>query len=122
MLEFENIRFKTLITLIMDTGLRREEALALKYSDINKLRGTINIARAFVKSRLDNRFIIKPNRRKKSEREIVSTAYALELIGRWRRFKEACGFVVNDEDYIFTSWDSMELINLEIFVRNSENL
>lgn len=114
-LEFENIRFRTLITLIMDTGLRREEALAIKYSDINKLRGTIKIERAFVKSKIDGKFIIKPVKRKKSEREIIVTQYALDLIDKYRKFKEACGFIVNDDDFVFTAWDSLDLIDPELY-------
>lgn len=110
-IEFENIRFRTVITVIMDTGLRREEALALKFSDINKFRETITINRAFVKSKIDNRYIIKKVKRKKSEREIVCPAYTLDMIDKYRKFKEACGFIVTDDDYIFTAWDSMELVD-----------
>ena len=110
-IEFENIRFRTVVTLIMDTGLRREEALALKFSDINKFRETITIERAFVKSKIDNRYIIKKVKREKSEREIVCPAYTLNLINKYRMFKEACGFKVIDDDYIFTAWDSMELVD-----------
>lgn len=110
-LEFENIRFRTLITFMMDMGCRREEALAIKFSDINKFRETISINRAFVKSKIDGRYIIKPVKRKKSEREIICTSYVLELIDKYRKFKEACGFIVKDDDYVFTAWDSMELID-----------
>ena len=110
-IEFENIRFRTVVTLIMDTGLRREEALALKFSDINKFRETITIERAFVKSKIDNRYIIKKVKREKSEREIVCPAYTLNLINKYRMFKEACGFKVIDDDYIFTAWDSLELVD-----------
>ena len=99
-LEFENIRFKTLITFMMDMGTRREEALAIKWSDINWYRGTISIERAFVKSKIDNRYIIKPVKRKKSEREIICTSYVLELLKNYKTFKEACGFVINDDDFI----------------------
>ena len=56
-LEFENIRFRTIIIFMMDIGCHREEALAIKFSDINKFRETISIKRAFVKSRIDNRYI-----------------------------------------------------------------
>ena len=57
-LEFENIRFKTLITFMMDMGCRREEALAIKWSDLNWFRGTVSIERAFVKSKIDNKYIL----------------------------------------------------------------
>lgn len=120
-LELENIRFRTLITFMMDMGCRREEALAIKFSDINKFRETISIERAFVKSKIDNRYIIKPVKRKKSEREIVCTSYVLELIDNYRKFKEACGFVVNDDDFVFTAWDSMEIVDPDRYTREFKN-
>ncbi len=110
-IDFENIRLRTLITLILDSGFRREEALAIKYSDINNLRQTISVDRAFVKSKIDNRYIIKAVKRKKSEREIICTNYSLELIEKYRQFKIACGFKVNDNDFVFTGWDSMDIID-----------
>jgi len=116
-LEFENIRFRTLITFMMDMGCRREEALAIKYGDINIFRKTINIERAFVKSTLDNRYIIKPVKRKKSEREIICTSYVLQLIDNYKKFKEACGFVVNNDDFVFTAWDSMEIVDPDRYSR-----
>lgn len=116
-LEFENIRFKTLITFMMDMGCRREEALAIKYSDFNKFRETISIERAFVKSKIDNRYIIKPVKRKKSEREIVCTSYVLELISNYRKFKNACGFIVKDDDFVFTAWDSIEIIDPDRYTK-----
>lgn len=109
-LEFENIRFKTLITFMMDMGCRREEALAIKWEDINWFRNTVRIERAFVKSKVDNRDIIKPVKRKKSEREIICTHYVLELLNNYRKFKEACGFVINGNDFVFTAWDSLDII------------
>ena len=110
-IELENIRFRTLIVLMMDSGIRREEALAIKFSDINKIRKTLTISRAYIKSRLDGREIIKPTKTKSSEREIVLTNHALDLVEKYRQFKEACGFVLNEDDYVFTAWDSLELIN-----------
>ena len=116
-LEFENIRFRTLITFMMDMGCRREEALAIKFGDINEFRKTISINRAFVKSKLDYRYIIKSVKRKKSEREIICTSYVLELINKYKKFKEACGFIVSNDDFVFTSWDSMEIIDPDRYSR-----
>ncbi len=109
--ENENIRFRTLIILMLDSGVRREEALAIKFSDINKIRKTLTISRAFIKSKLDGRDIIKPTKTKASEREIVLTSHCLDLLEKYRKFKEACGFVVTDNDYVFTAWDSLDLID-----------
>ena len=116
-LEFKNIRFKTLITFMMDMGCRREEALAIKWKDINWFRKTVSIERAFVKSRMDHKYIIKPVKRKKSEREIICTSYVLELLTNYKKFKEACGFVVTDDDFVFTAWDSMDIVDPDRYTR-----
>ena len=52
-IESENIRFRTLIVLLLDSGVRREEALAIKFGDINRVRRTLTISRSFINSRLD---------------------------------------------------------------------
>lgn len=110
-IEHENIRFRTLIILMLDCGLRKEEALAIKYKDINKLRKTIRISRAYVKSRLGSNSYIKDTKTKASIREIIISNHALELIERYKEFKISCGFVVTDDDFVFTAWDSMDLID-----------
>ena len=109
--EFENIRFRTLVTLILDNGLRREEALGLKFKDLNSIHETIYIKRAVVKSKLDNRYIVKQVKTKKSERLIIITAHTIELINKLRDFKVACGFIVKDDDFVFTGWESLDLVD-----------
>lgn len=110
-IEHENIRFRTLIVLMMDNGLRREEALGIKFKDINKLRETITISRAYVKSRLGNENYIKETKTKSSNREIILSSHTIDLIDKYKLFKESCGFIVNENDYVFTAWDSMDLID-----------
>ena len=109
--ELENIRFRTLIILMLDSGLRKEEALAIKFSDINKIRKTLTITRAYIKSKVDGREIVKNTKTTASIREIVLTSHCLDLIEKYRQFKNSCGFIVNDDDYVFTAWDSMDLID-----------
>ncbi len=107
--EFENIRFRTLIVLLLDSGIRREEALALKFENINKNRNTASIKSAVIK--LKGKLIVKSTKTKASEREIILTNNSIDLINKYRQFKTACGFVVKDDDFIFTAWDSMDLID-----------
>ena len=38
-------------------------------------------------------------------------------INKYRQFKKTCEFVVQDDDYVFTAWDSMELIDLDRYSR-----
>ncbi len=110
-IEHENIRFRTLIVLMLDSGLRREEALGIKYGDINKMRKTLSISRAFIQSQLDGKRIVKNTKTKSSEREIALTNHCFDLLEKYKEFKRACGFIVTDNDYVFTAWDSMELID-----------
>jgi len=110
-LKAENIRFHTLITLIMDTGMRREEALALRYSDINFNTRILSISRALVKSRLTGKYIIKSVKTESSNRNMYLTAYALELVQNYRDFKEKTGMIVSDDDYIFTRWEENEFLD-----------
>ncbi|MCI9585761.1 MAG: site-specific integrase [Bacilli bacterium] len=110
-LKAENIRFHTLITLIMDTGMRREEALALRYSDINFNTRILSISRALVKSRLTGKYIVKSVKTESSNRNMYLTAYALELVQNYRNFKEKSGMVVLDDDYIFTRWEENEFLD-----------
>ncbi|MFV0250134.1 MAG: hypothetical protein ACK5HP_03780 [Bacilli bacterium] len=111
---FESIRFQTAVTIIIDSGRRREEVLALRYCDINILSGLVTVENAFVKSKLTYNHIIKKVKTKASERRFYITNHALELVKNLRTFKESCGIVVHDDDYIFTAWDSNDLIAPEI--------
>lgn len=110
-LERKNIRFKSLINLVLETGLRIEELTGIKWGDINRLRGTIKISRALRKSSLTGELIIKDVKTNSSEREITFSQYTLMLLDNYRAFKEACGIIVTNDDFIFTTWDSNELID-----------
>lgn len=110
-IEKKNIRFRTLINLFLETGLRVEEITAIKYCDINRLRNTIKIVRALVKSRLTGELIIKDLKTDASEREITISQHTLDLIDSYRNFKEQCGMLVSNDDFIFTSWEDNELIS-----------
>ena len=107
----KNIRFKLLVNLFLETGLRIEEILAIKYSDINRNRCTLKIVRALIKSRLTNELIIKDLKTDCSEREISISEYTLTLVDQYRYFKEQCGVLVSNDDFIFTSWLDQELIS-----------
>ncbi len=110
-LDKKNIRFKTLINLYLETGLRMEEILALKFVDINRLRGTIKIIRAVIKSAVTNEFIVKDLKTRSSEREISISSYTLKLIDNYQEFKEAGGMLISEDDFIFTAWDDNTLIS-----------
>ncbi len=109
-LDNENIRFKALINLFLETGLRIEEITALKWCDLNKFRQTIFIHRALIKSKLTGKLIIKDVKTDGSERELCISEFAFDLLYKLRKFKENCGQVVSNDDFIFSAWESNELI------------
>ena len=49
--------------------------------------------------------------------EIALTNHCLNLIEKYKEFKEACGFVVTENDFVFTAWDSLELVNPDRFTK-----
>ena len=110
--EKKNIRFKTLVNLVLETGMRIEELTAIKYSDINRRRNTIRIIRSVIKSRLTGELIVKDTLKNEfSIREITISDYSLSLIDNYRMFKEHLGINVTIDDFVFTSWEENELID-----------
>ena len=110
-LEKENIRMRAFINLFLETGLRIEEITAIKFSDLNHIRNTLQIQRALVKSKLTGDLIIKDVKTEGSEREINISKYTFSLLDNLRKFKENAGFIINNDDYVFTSWNENELIS-----------
>lgn len=109
-LENTNIRFRCLVNLGLETGLRVEEISAIKWSDINRMRITLKIVRALVKSRITKELIIKDVKTTDSEREICISQHTLELLDNYRKFKWQCGFLVSNDDFVFTALDSNDLV------------
>lgn len=110
--EKKNIRFKTLVNLVLETGMRIEELTAIKYSDINRRRNTISIIRSVTKSRLTGELIVEEILKTDSSvREITISDYTLGLIDNYKMFKEHLGIKVTIDDFVFTSWEDNELID-----------
>lgn len=109
-LKKENIRFKALINLFLETGLRIEEITAIKWSDLNKFRLTLSIKRALIKSKITGNLIIKDVKTDGSEREISISEYTFNILLKLKKFKEQCGQMIITDDFIFSSWDSSVLI------------
>ena len=116
-LDNKSIRFKAFINLFLETGLRIEEITALKWSDLNKFRLTISIKRALIKSRITNNLIIKDVKTDGSEREIGISETAFDYLLKLRKFKECCGQIITNDDYIFSSWESNEMIGPDKYTK-----
>ena len=107
-LDKEAIQYKTLITLLVYTGMRRGEILGLKCSDIDFNTQTINIQRAVLY--LPNKGIFEDSTKTSSSQRIIKVAdTALQLLKEYKKGQNIqrlqCGDQWHNLNYIFTSWN-----------------
>lgn len=81
----------TLVWLVMVTGLRRAELLALRWSDVDLKGGTIFIRRNHV--RVTGRSIEKDTKTHRARRLSVDVATVEILAEQWHRYEERCRVV-----------------------------
>jgi len=111
-----NIRLRTAIFLIMDTGCRREEIIGLKWKDIDFDNNTIDINKAVV-STTSNAPLTKERIREKgvktkhSLRNIGVPQVSMDMLKQYKKFKKDSGLKVRDDDYVFTNWDSNQVLD-----------
>lgn len=124
--KYANIRLKTQINFIADVGCRREEILGVKWSNVDFVTGEVYYDEA-VTSMIRRPFVdeygsvslqekyggtrLKRLKSKYSYRTNILTPYTLELLKHYKQFKEALGLSVDDDSYIFTRWDSNEILS-----------
>ena len=106
-----NIRLKTAMFLVMDTGCRREEIIGLKWEDIDFENKKIDINKAVVnitnKTNMSNKRVVEKGvKSKHSNRKIGIPSVCIDLLKQYRNFKKDSGLKVKDSDYVFTNWDS----------------
>ncbi len=111
LLQTANIRLKTAIFLIMDTGCRREEVIGLKWEDVDFEKNIIDINKAVVSTGKKTPISIggareKGVKSKHSNRRIGIPSVCADLLKQYRNFKNDSGLRVKDSDYIFTNWNS----------------
>lgn len=111
LLQTANIRLKTAIFLIMDTGCRREEIIGLKWEDVDFENNKIDINKAVVSTGKKTPISVSGAREKgvkskHSNRKIGIPPVCSDLLKQYRNFKNDSGLRVKDSDYVFTNWDS----------------
>jgi integrase len=111
LLQTANIRLKTAIFLIMDTGCRREEIIGLKWEDVDFENNIIDINKAVVSTGKKTPISVSGAREKgvkskHSRRRIGVPSVCIDLLKQYRNFKNDSGLRVKDTDYIFTNWDN----------------
>lgn len=111
LLSTANIRLKTAMFLVMDTGCRREEIIGLKWEDIDFENNKIDINKAVVATATrtpinKKRVREKGVKSKHSKRKIGVPSVCMDLLKQYKNFKRDSGLKVKENDYVFTNWDN----------------
>lgn len=85
-LEKEDIMFKTIISLITYTGLRRSEACALNWEDIDFNNKTLNVRRNVIE--VKGKLVEKLPKTNKSIRQITLPDSAIKLLKEYKRWQD----------------------------------
>ena len=101
-LEKEHIKWRALIMLLFDSGLRRGEALGLNWSDINFKTGEVQITKNVQQTEGGLLYITTPKSGK--SRTIYLTETSIPVLKEWRKEQRELLFKlgVDNEDYCFT--------------------
>lgn len=107
LLDPEPIQYRTMITLLMLTGLRRGELCGLKWSDIDFEKHLLSVRRAI--QYLPQKGLFETEPKRGSKRVIKLSILAVRLLLEYRNAqtseKEACGDQWLDNDLVFTRWN-----------------
>lgn len=82
-------RYSALWRLMFATGLRRGEALGLRWGDVDWEAGVIRVERAMLASSRSNAVTYGPVKTARSRRAIALDAGTVEVLGRWQRQRES---------------------------------
>ena len=105
-LDSENIKYKTLIILAIDSGARRSELCALRWSDINFETRTMNISKSLkvIHGMIDE----ETTKTESSNREIVLSKATMRLLQEYKEWQQAYKLVnkkkwIDDDNRVFTA-------------------
>jgi len=110
---FKNFRFKTAITLLFNSGMRREELFGLKWKDIKFRTNVIEIRRAVICVSEDDyseseiieiiskSLVCKLPKNDASKRNITVPDVCMDLLQEYRLIQKRYGYPASDDDYVF---------------------
>src|SRR5690554_226264 len=98
-------RFWTLFALIAATGLRKGEASALRWSDVDFDSGTIVVRGTL--SRIDGKLVVTAPKTRTSRRNLTPAPGVLKVLTEQRRLQEMdrrrAGNLWREQDFVFTT-------------------
>jgi integrase len=107
-LDLESIKYKTLIVLALDSGARRSEICALRWSDINMNTRMMSITKSLkvIEGVIDE----KTTKTESSKREIMLSESTIKQLEEYREWQNAYKLVnkqrwVGTDDRVFTALD-----------------
>lgn len=107
-LDTEDIQFKTMINLLIYSGMRRGEMLGLKWEDIDFNTNQIDITKALLYTPHKGVYLDTP-KNKKSVRKIYLPKSVMDMLNQYRRYqleeKLKLGDKWIDTGFVFTSWN-----------------
>lgn len=111
-LKNEDMKWSTLVNLLIATGARRGEIAGLKWDDIDWERNIIHIERALYWSKDEGTHEIPP-KTKKSKRDIALAPEMMSMLKQYQGYYYglilACGDEWNDTGYVFTRDNGLPL-------------
>ena len=108
LIENEPIQYKTAVTVLLFTGMRRGELLGLKWEDVNFENQTISISRSMLY--LPEKGVFEDETKTDSSNRVIkipnAAANVLDSLRKWQLKQQfTFGTYWNYNDYIFTSQD-----------------
>lgn len=101
----QSLRYRTVLVLIAATGLRRGEALALKWGDIDFVSATMRVCGTL--ARIDGELVVTDTKTERSRRTLELAPGVLDLLARHKdvQAKEAAfaGQAWQDTDFVFAT-------------------
>lgn len=109
-LENEPLKWKAIVTLLIDTGCRRGEVAGLKWEEINLKTGVVNICRNVQYTKEKGVYITTP--KSHQSRVIVLTPHAIQVLKEWKKAQtlEYFGRGLSTDGFCFTQNEG-ELLN-----------
>lgn len=108
--KYADIRLKTFMNIIFSLGCRREEVAGLSWKDIDFSTKEViynNAVTSQVPTRIvGKRVRVKNLKTDNSYRLNILSDKCIKCLKDYYNFKTSCGFTIDENDFIFTTWEN----------------